>query len=350
MSIRTNGCLTQLFSIALYEKIASLWLTSWFCSNSLTFFLPYYTVLYMSRFLHITVVCITIHISELWTFVSVESRVKLLLDSIQQNHTHKKNKNKKLIAFKIIVWICFIYIFIYFLSFSIYAHPLEITALPTAPTDVIISEVAATSVRLEWSYKGSEDLQYYVIQYKPKNANQVKMKIKLNSQFQFLDSFHTNTRSDTIHWCGTYNTVYTYTYAYTHARTAYEQQHIASHTPPKSVQHRHGITMWLFALWRESIHPLRCFSISVHVLVYGGGGCCRFYLSGGARCTTSMYRPGQRPCSQILFAQSHVLIYFNHTSDCKYMRYDIYTTMNGILHCLCVRVFHFISAYLIITP
>jgi len=46
------------------------------------------------------------------------------------------------------------------------------TALPTAPTDVQISEVTATSVRLEWSYKGPEDLQYYVIQYKPKNANQ----------------------------------------------------------------------------------------------------------------------------------------------------------------------------------
>ncbi|KAI9585100.1 hypothetical protein GQX74_000947 [Glossina fuscipes] len=45
-------------------------------------------------------------------------------------------------------------------------------ALPTAPTDVQISEVTATSVRLEWSYKGPEDLQYYVIQYKPKNANQ----------------------------------------------------------------------------------------------------------------------------------------------------------------------------------
>ncbi|EDX16649.1 GD24845 [Drosophila simulans] len=42
----------------------------------------------------------------------------------------------------------------------------------TAPTDVQISEVTATSVRLEWSYKGPEDLQYYVIQYKPKNANQ----------------------------------------------------------------------------------------------------------------------------------------------------------------------------------
>lgn len=50
-------------------------------------------------------------------------------------------------------------------------------ALPTAPTDVIISEVAATSVRLEWSYKGPEDLQYYVIQYKPKNANQVCVSI-----------------------------------------------------------------------------------------------------------------------------------------------------------------------------
>ncbi|XP_051859128.1 tyrosine-protein phosphatase Lar isoform X1 [Drosophila sulfurigaster albostrigata] len=48
----------------------------------------------------------------------------------------------------------------------------KVQSLPTAPTDVRISEVTATSVRLEWSYKGPEDLQYYVIQYKPKNANQ----------------------------------------------------------------------------------------------------------------------------------------------------------------------------------
>ncbi|XP_050319811.1 tyrosine-protein phosphatase Lar isoform X3 [Bactrocera neohumeralis] len=48
----------------------------------------------------------------------------------------------------------------------------KVQSLPAAPTDVQISEVAATSVRLEWSYKGPEDLQYYVIQYKPKNANQ----------------------------------------------------------------------------------------------------------------------------------------------------------------------------------
>jgi len=46
-------------------------------------------------------------------------------------------------------------------------------ALPIGPTDVRISEVTATTVRLEWSYKGPEDLQYYVLQHKPKNANQV---------------------------------------------------------------------------------------------------------------------------------------------------------------------------------
>lgn len=47
-------------------------------------------------------------------------------------------------------------------------------ALPIAPTDLRISEVTATTVRLEWSYKGPEDLQYYVLQHKPKNANQVR--------------------------------------------------------------------------------------------------------------------------------------------------------------------------------
>lgn len=49
------------------------------------------------------------------------------------------------------------------------------SALPVAPTDLRISEVTATTVRLEWSYKGPEDLQYYVLQHKPKNANQVEM-------------------------------------------------------------------------------------------------------------------------------------------------------------------------------
>ncbi|XP_065084231.1 tyrosine-protein phosphatase Lar isoform X2 [Ochlerotatus camptorhynchus] len=52
------------------------------------------------------------------------------------------------------------------------ATMVKVQSLPAAPTDVTISEVTATQVRLEWSYKGPEDLQYYVIQYKPKNANQ----------------------------------------------------------------------------------------------------------------------------------------------------------------------------------
>uniref|UniRef100_A0A182NNQ2 protein-tyrosine-phosphatase n=1 Tax=Anopheles dirus TaxID=7168 RepID=A0A182NNQ2_9DIPT len=37
----------------------------------------------------------------------------------------------------------------------------KVQSLPAAPTDVTISEVTATQVRLEWSYKGPEDLQYY---------------------------------------------------------------------------------------------------------------------------------------------------------------------------------------------
>ena len=40
-----------------------------------------------------------------------------------------------------------------------------------------MSEITATSVRLTWSYNGPEDLQYYVIQFKPKYANQAYSEI-----------------------------------------------------------------------------------------------------------------------------------------------------------------------------
>jgi receptor-type tyrosine-protein phosphatase F len=40
-----------------------------------------------------------------------------------------------------------------------------------------VSEITATSVRLTWSYNGAEDLQYYVIQFKPKYANQAYSEI-----------------------------------------------------------------------------------------------------------------------------------------------------------------------------
>nr|XP_022917798.1 tyrosine-protein phosphatase Lar isoform X3 [Onthophagus taurus] len=53
----------------------------------------------------------------------------------------------------------------------------KVESLPEAPTNVKISEVTATSVRLTWSYKGPEEPQYYVIQFKPKYANQAYSEI-----------------------------------------------------------------------------------------------------------------------------------------------------------------------------
>ena len=52
------------------------------------------------------------------------------------------------------------------------SHTLPILALPQAPTNVRVSDKQPTSVRLSWSYDGdvSSDVQYYVIQYKPKAA------------------------------------------------------------------------------------------------------------------------------------------------------------------------------------
>ena len=46
------------------------------------------------------------------------------------------------------------------------------SALPRPPTDVRITDVTPTSVRLHWSYPGNPaEVQYYVIQYKPKLAS-----------------------------------------------------------------------------------------------------------------------------------------------------------------------------------
>ncbi|XP_044590201.1 tyrosine-protein phosphatase Lar isoform X7 [Cotesia glomerata] len=48
----------------------------------------------------------------------------------------------------------------------------KVQSLPGAPENVQVSEITATSVKLTWSYKRPDELQYYVIQHKPKNANQ----------------------------------------------------------------------------------------------------------------------------------------------------------------------------------
>ncbi|XP_076263869.1 tyrosine-protein phosphatase Lar isoform X2 [Rhynchophorus ferrugineus] len=53
----------------------------------------------------------------------------------------------------------------------------KVQSLPGPPTNVRVSEITATSVRLTWSYTGAEDLQYYVIQFKPKYANQAYSEI-----------------------------------------------------------------------------------------------------------------------------------------------------------------------------
>ncbi|KAJ9585761.1 hypothetical protein L9F63_002456, partial [Diploptera punctata] len=53
----------------------------------------------------------------------------------------------------------------------------KVQSLPGPPKDVRVSEITATTVRLSWSYTEPEDLQYYVIQYKPKYANQAYSEI-----------------------------------------------------------------------------------------------------------------------------------------------------------------------------
>ncbi|CAK9817641.1 Tyrosine-protein phosphatase Lar [Anthophora quadrimaculata] len=48
----------------------------------------------------------------------------------------------------------------------------KVQSLPSAPENVQVLDITATSVKLTWSYKGSNQLQYYVIQHKPKHVNQ----------------------------------------------------------------------------------------------------------------------------------------------------------------------------------
>lgn len=50
-------------------------------------------------------------------------------------------------------------------------------ALPGPPEKVQVSDITATSVKLTWSYKRPDELQYYVIQHKPKHANQAYAEI-----------------------------------------------------------------------------------------------------------------------------------------------------------------------------
>ncbi|XP_076229924.1 tyrosine-protein phosphatase Lar isoform X6 [Nomia melanderi] len=53
----------------------------------------------------------------------------------------------------------------------------KVQSLPSPPENVQVSDITATSVKLTWSYKGSDELQYYVIQHKPKHVNQAYAEI-----------------------------------------------------------------------------------------------------------------------------------------------------------------------------
>ncbi|XP_076161482.1 tyrosine-protein phosphatase Lar isoform X5 [Ptiloglossa arizonensis] len=53
----------------------------------------------------------------------------------------------------------------------------KIKSLPSPPENVQVSDITASSVKLTWSYKGSDELQYYVIQHKPKHVNQAYAEI-----------------------------------------------------------------------------------------------------------------------------------------------------------------------------
>ncbi|XP_017767250.1 PREDICTED: tyrosine-protein phosphatase Lar isoform X5 [Eufriesea mexicana] len=53
----------------------------------------------------------------------------------------------------------------------------KVQSLPSPPENVQVSDITATSVKLTWFYKDSDDLQYYVIQHKPKRVNQAYAEI-----------------------------------------------------------------------------------------------------------------------------------------------------------------------------
>lgn len=57
---------------------------------------------------------------------------------------------------------------------NIEAHTqILVKSLPRPPTNVRVSEISPTSVKLAWSYDiGSENIIYFVIQFKPKNSKQ----------------------------------------------------------------------------------------------------------------------------------------------------------------------------------
>lgn len=75
---------------------------------------------------------------------------------------------------------CFFFLFNLKLSYNTdfyviditYLFTLVLTALPSPPIDVKVSDVTSTSVKLSWSHPNPDDIQYYTISHKPRSASQ----------------------------------------------------------------------------------------------------------------------------------------------------------------------------------
>ncbi|XP_043282785.1 tyrosine-protein phosphatase Lar isoform X3 [Venturia canescens] len=63
----------------------------------------------------------------------------------------------------------------------------KVQSLPLAPENIEVLEITAETVKLMWSYKGSDEIQYYVIHYKPKQANQAPTEISgITTMFYYV--------------------------------------------------------------------------------------------------------------------------------------------------------------------
>lgn len=64
-----------------------------------------------------------------------------------------------------------------------------VRSLPGPPSNVIVSDVTPTSVRLNWNYDfGAENIIYFIIQYKPKSASQFHEISGITTSFYVINS------------------------------------------------------------------------------------------------------------------------------------------------------------------
>lgn len=64
-----------------------------------------------------------------------------------------------------------------------------VRSLPRAPTNVLVSDVTPTSIRISWTYElVPENIVYFIIQYKPKSATQFQEISGITTSFYIINS------------------------------------------------------------------------------------------------------------------------------------------------------------------